>query len=201
MSEKSCITINCGCCGGGSGNKEDGAPVGTVISYMGTKAPEHYLVCDGAIINIADYAYLAEQIKDEFGAVDYFGGDGTSTFAVPDLRNEFLRGYHGDALAQLSDEIGKHQAGTEIPRIVVYSYDSGKDPLIAAYIEKNSTSSIQHSLPVDTLKSDDTNIKNILELTWLPDSTCRVTWAADPMTTKGMSRPTNVAVLYCIKYE
>lgn len=65
------------------------SPIGTVISFMGTTAPAHYLVCDGTVYNIADYSALADFIQTQFGSKNYFGGDGTTTFAVPDLDNEF----------------------------------------------------------------------------------------------------------------
>ena len=67
-------------------------PVGSVISYMGMTAPDNYLICDGTTYNISDYPFLADHIKNNFGSYNYFGGDGTTTFAVPDLRGEFLRG-------------------------------------------------------------------------------------------------------------
>ena len=59
------------------------APVGHIISYMSTVAPKHYLVCDGAEYNIANYPYLAQHIKNSYGSVNYFGGDGIDTFCVP----------------------------------------------------------------------------------------------------------------------
>ena len=65
------------------------SPIGTVISFMGTTAPSHYLVCDGTVYNIADYSDLADFIQTQFGSKNYFGGNGTTTFAVPDLDNEF----------------------------------------------------------------------------------------------------------------
>ena len=69
-------------------NSESGiedTPVGHIIHYMGNNAPKHYLICDGGEYNIVDYPYLAQHFTDEFGSVNYFGGDGTTTFAVPDL--------------------------------------------------------------------------------------------------------------------
>lgn len=189
MSEKSCITINCGCCGGGTGSSGDGTPVGTIISYMGTKAPDHYLICDGAVINIADYPYLADQIKAEFGAADYFDGDGTTTFGVPDLRNEFLRGYQGESAKQLSGDVGKHQEATIIPNVrsnhyvdtttvcVVSGGDIG-DPETYPDTINNTTvgGSISYVAFDDTIRD--------LRRGYLYTS-----------------RPTNVAVLFCIKYE
>ena len=69
-------------------NSESGiedTPVGHIITYMGNNAPKHYLICDGGEYNIIDYPYLVQHFTDEFGSVNYFGGDGTTTFAVPDL--------------------------------------------------------------------------------------------------------------------
>ena len=63
-------------------------PVGSVIAIMGNEAPNHYLVCDGTLYTIVDYPQLTEFIIDQFGIVNYFGGNGTTTFAVPDLSEE-----------------------------------------------------------------------------------------------------------------
>lgn len=90
----------------------DGSPIGTIISYMGTTAPDGYLICDGAEYPISDYPAMADFFQRQFGAVNYFGGDGEITFAVPDLRNLFLRGYHREAEEQLSGEIGEKQEAT-----------------------------------------------------------------------------------------
>lgn len=64
-------------------------PVGHIMSQVGTVIPKHYLVCDGSQYNIADYPYLAQHFVDNFDKVNYFGGDGITTFAVPDLKNTF----------------------------------------------------------------------------------------------------------------
>lgn len=60
-------------------------PVGEIIRTLGYKTPKHYLACDGTVYNIADYSHLAQYFKDNFGSSNAFGGDGTTTFAVPDL--------------------------------------------------------------------------------------------------------------------
>lgn len=65
-------------------------PVGHIISHMGTVAPKHYLICDGAEYNITDYPYLAQHIEDNFGSVNYFGGNGVNTFAVPLEEKEYV---------------------------------------------------------------------------------------------------------------
>lgn len=58
-------------------------PVGEIIRTLGDETPKHYLMCDGSTHNIADYPHLAQYFKDNLGMVNYFGGDGTTTFAVP----------------------------------------------------------------------------------------------------------------------
>ena len=58
-------------------------PVGTLINTEGPQNPDHYLLCDGAEYNKEDYRDLAEAIKKVYGRYNYFGGDGTNTFAVP----------------------------------------------------------------------------------------------------------------------
>ena len=64
----------------------DGNPVGTVMEYIGGIAPRYYLLLDGSTHNISSYPELAELIKTTFGSYNYFGGNGTTTFGLPDMR-------------------------------------------------------------------------------------------------------------------
>ena len=90
-------------------------PVGGVLPYMGTTAPTNYLICDGTEYNIADYKKLADHIKNNFGSYNFFGGNGTTTFKVPDLRGEFLRGSGTNSHEGQGNgaNVGVHQDGTE----------------------------------------------------------------------------------------
>ncbi len=97
----------------------DGNPIGTIISYMGLTAPQDYLACDGTAYHIADYPELAAFFKEQFGSVNHFGGDGETTFAVPDLRNLFLCGYCGEAEEPLSGEVGERQEATSFPALFI----------------------------------------------------------------------------------
>lgn len=49
------------------------------------KVPEGWLECDGSVYNISEYAGLAMYININFGKYDQFGGNGTTTFAVPNI--------------------------------------------------------------------------------------------------------------------
>lgn len=62
-------------------------PVGTVMWLAAQKAPEGFLICDGAAVSRETYAQLFAVIGTTFGT-----GDGTTTFRLPDLRAAFIRG-------------------------------------------------------------------------------------------------------------
>ena len=64
-----------------------GAPVGSVIYFAGSAAPEGYLVCDGSLVNRRTYAALFAVIGTTYGA-----GNGSTTFALPDLRDRVAWG-------------------------------------------------------------------------------------------------------------
>jgi microcystin-dependent protein len=62
-------------------------PVGTVCSYAGDDIPEGWLLCDGRPVSRSAYNDLYKAIKNGWGS-----GDNSSTFNLPDLRGQFLRG-------------------------------------------------------------------------------------------------------------
>ena len=157
-------------------------PIGTIIPFMGTETPEDYLVCDGAILKIADYRELANHFEKQFGSTNHFGGDGTTTFAVPDLRNEFLRGYHCNGEEQISGEIGIHQNGTAHARLLL----NGQKDYLIFYGEE-----IINPVDGDKAVSSSTTGHRITSETYTASATSTIAYTA---------RPTNVAVLFCIKY-
>ena len=62
--------------------------VGQVCFFAMDTAPEGFIKCNGAEISRSIYADLFAAIGTTFGA-----GDGSTTFELPDLRGEFLRGW------------------------------------------------------------------------------------------------------------
>ena len=63
-------------------------PSGTVLYFAGRTAPAGWLKANGAAVSRTAYAALFAAIGTTYGA-----GDGRSTFNLPDLRGEFLRGW------------------------------------------------------------------------------------------------------------
>jgi len=98
-------------------------PVGTVISVMGKTAPNHYLTCEGQTVQISAYPELANYFEQQFGTKNYFGGDGTTTFGIPDLRGEFLRGTGTNSHTDQGSgaNVGEHQDATAFSEIAVSS--------------------------------------------------------------------------------
>jgi microcystin-dependent protein len=63
-------------------------PPGTVQFYAANTAPAGWVKANGALISRSTYADLFAAIGTAFGV-----GDGSTTFALPDLRGEFPRGW------------------------------------------------------------------------------------------------------------
>lgn len=93
------------------GRVEVAAPPGIVLPFAFSAPPTGWLECDGSAIARNSYADLFAAIGVVFG-----NGDGTTTFNLPDLRGEFLRGWdHGRGVdsgrqfgSAQADEIKSH---------------------------------------------------------------------------------------------
>jgi len=72
-----------------SGSSSGGGSVtGTVIWSSASTAPIGYVACNGAAVSRTTYSNLFAVIGTTYGS-----GDGSTTFNLPDLRGEFIRGW------------------------------------------------------------------------------------------------------------
>ena len=62
-------------------------PVGTILPYGGSTAPEGYLLCNGQAVSRTIYSDLFDVIGTTYGT-----GDGNTTFNLPNLTNKFIEG-------------------------------------------------------------------------------------------------------------
>jgi microcystin-dependent protein len=62
-------------------------PVGAVVDFAGTSAPNGWLFCFGQAISRSTYATLFTAVGTTYGA-----GDGSTTFNLPDLRGRVVAG-------------------------------------------------------------------------------------------------------------
>ena len=65
-----------------------GVPAGAVFCIAVATVPSDYLECNGAAVSRTTYSALFAVIGTAYGA-----GNGSSTFNLPDLRGEFVRGF------------------------------------------------------------------------------------------------------------
>ena len=62
-------------------------PAGSIIAFGGRNIPNGWLLCDGSVVSRVYYSRLFSTIDSIWGA-----GNSISTFHLPDLRGQFLRG-------------------------------------------------------------------------------------------------------------
>ena len=159
-------------------------PVGTVIAVMGNSAPANYLACDGAVYNIVEYKELAAYFNSQFGSSNYFGGNGTTTFAVPDLRGEFLRGTGTNSHTNQGSgaNVGVHQDATDLLHWVRYD-------------ENHYLGAKGNNITENNVDSRHNGNLTVTGRTYLNNS------STDNFDTDKVfitARPTNTSVLYCI---
>lgn len=169
----------------------DPVPAGTVIWTARDSAPDGYLEADGsAVSRTGDTEALFEAIGTRYGA-----GDGSTTFNLPDLRGQFVRGI---------DEV----PGSNNPR----GKDSGRQ---LGSDQGDQNKQHNHTLQGGSLTYVDsvTLNKNTNEVPNSPDevnvlnnnTTITVSTSSYVLPTVNNdggteARPTNIALLGCIKY-
>jgi len=86
---------------------EPGVPTGVIVSWPGEAPPSGWLECDGSLLLRADYTALWQMVEGSNNSASeaewassrwggFSNGNGSTTFRLPDLRGEFIRGWdHG----------------------------------------------------------------------------------------------------------
>jgi len=176
-------------------------PTGAVFYFAMNSVPTGYLACDGSAVSRSTYANLYTAIGDTFGA-----GDGSTTFNLPNLMGEFIRGFNGSGSgkdsgrvfgSQQDDAITEHNhymarnssgtggtssAGSTSVLSGYYNFafvQSGatQEGLCGNYVEANASGACQNIAVGDVYHLD----------------------SSSSTTTEAETRPTNVSLLACIK--
>lgn len=77
-----------------NGTTSVGVPTGTVSAFAGSAAPTGYALCDGSVVSRTTQAALFAVIGTTYG-----GGDGSTTFNLPDLKGRVVAGMGGSLLS------------------------------------------------------------------------------------------------------
>jgi microcystin-dependent protein len=76
-----------------------------ISAFASSAAPSGWLECNGQAVSRSTYSKLYSSIGTTFGA-----GDGSTTFNIPDLRGEFIRGWsHGRSGVDDGRTVGSFQ--------------------------------------------------------------------------------------------
>ena len=84
-----------------------GVPSGSVFCMAVATVPSGYLECNGAAVSRTTYAALFAIIGTNYGT-----GNGSSTFNLPDLRGEFVRGFDNGRGADSGRSIASSQSAS-----------------------------------------------------------------------------------------
>ena len=167
-----------------------GVPSGAVAHFAMNTAPTGWLKANGAAISRTTYAALFAAIGTTFGS-----GDGSTTFNLPDLRGEFLRGWDDsrgvdsgrsfgsaqlDQMQKITGNIVGEAFTTNLGALSSASGALSIGPTPSATVSRTSVSGRGwNGIGLDTSTSPDARVSS---------------------TTSGETRARNVALLACIKF-
>ncbi|MFO6418987.1 phage tail protein [Hylemonella sp. W303a] len=162
-----------------SRNDMGGVPVGAVMSFAGSTCPSGWLSAAGSEVNRATYPDLFSYIGTTYGA-----GNGSTTFRLPELRGEFVRGLDngrgvdsGRALGTSQLDALQNITGSVAPLTVTGSWVSSSGAFSASI---SSTARLDYDNGAYSASTVDFDASRIAR-------------------TAAETRPRNIALLYCIK--
>ena len=160
-------------------------PSGTVLYFAGSAAPAGWLKANGAAVSRTAYAALFAAIGTTYGL-----GDGRSTFNLPDLRGEFIRGWDDGRGVDTPRPMGSAQVDAVRQHYHGIGYISPNND-DGAFVVRNWTTAEQQNLQFINGNG------NSAIRTLSASSNLSTTNAIDE--SAGETRPRNVALLAIIK--
>ena len=158
-----------------------GAPTGSVWYYAANTAPTGFLKANGAVVSRSTYAALFAVIGTTYGA-----GDGSTTFGLPDMRAQFPRGWDDGRGLDSGRAFGSAQGSANLAhRHLLVNSATRTGNLSAA----NDLSGFYNPINANNFKP---NIAAV--------GTGDANIGLSSSQGGGESRPTNVALLACIKF-
>lgn len=147
--------------------------IGNVVWHAASSAPAGSLKANGAAVSRSTYAALFAVIGTTWGA-----GDGATTFNLPDLRGEFVRGW---------DDARGIDAARAFASAQGHAFQA-HDHVVATAYHQSGTS------------ADGTKYPGI-NATQITASAKNTNGVAAGYSSASETRPRNVALLACIKYQ
>ena len=178
-------------------------PTGAIMPFAMNSAPSGWLAADGAVVSRTTYATLFAAIGTTYGA-----GNGTTTFALPDLQGYFVRGAGTNPDGTAAGAFGAKQSDA----VIAHTHGTGNQSQnhshpIAADVSANTSVEI---IAGQYLAATNTNFNEryvlagtatvpTLGLTGSNNQDHTHTTNSQTPTGAAETRPKNIALLYCIK--
>ena len=168
-------------------------PPGAVMPFAMAVAPSGWLASNGAVVSRTTYAALFSAIGTLYGA-----GDGSTTFALPDLRGYFVRGSGTNADGTASGTFGAKQADTTGPH--THSGTTGNDSPdhTHGYYDRFTSGGFNQTAGSGSPQYSQTENRNTGGASARHQHSFSTSSQSPAGTTE--TRPKNIAMLYCIKF-
>jgi microcystin-dependent protein len=162
-------------------------PAGMIMPFAGSAAPAGWLKCNGAAISRTVYAALFAAIGTTFGA-----GDGSTTFNLPELRSEFIRGLDDGRGVDAGRALGSAQGDTYLNHAHTGTYADHYHGVQSAVTYSSGPAGLNATGAANAQRTSPARYSGQVE------GSLAITVNAS--TTGGTeTRPRNVAMLMCIK--
>jgi microcystin-dependent protein len=155
-------------------------PAGAVQAFAMNSAPTGWLAADGSNVDRTTYAALFAAISTTYGV-----GDGSTTFALPDLRGIFVRGSGSQTISGTTyNKTFGAKEGDAIRNITGTHTDTNSNP-------DNFTGAFKSAGTQSQFLGSNSNF-----------ATGQIVGfdASNVVPTANENRPANIALLYCIKF-
>jgi len=189
----------------GSGNLSfsiiQGVPTGSVFCIAVATVPTGYLECNGTAVNRSTFAALFAIIGTQYGA-----GNGSTTFNLPDLRGEFIRGFDngrgvdsGRSIASLQSDQNEAHTHTFSANTANVNISGTVERISETFNSSGSTTGVFSKQTgfsgSNTPGRPDSNDAGKITL----NSNHVHSVSGTTASTGGESRPRNIAMMYIIK--
>jgi len=159
-------------------------PAGAIVAFAMAAVPAGYLKANGAAVSRTAYANLFASLGTYYG-----GGDGVSTFNLPDLRGRFVRGLDEGAGVDPGRGLGTHQNSQNASHTHSASSDAQGEH--------------SHGLTMGYTDLDSGNFgggRNAYGTQYTQPAGSHAHNITVAASGGNESRPVNIAFIYCIKY-
>jgi microcystin-dependent protein len=169
-------------------------PTGSVLMFAASGVPTGWLECNGSVLPINNYTNLYNVIGQNYKTISTLNT--LSSFQIPDLRGEFVRGWDNKRGVDNGRTFGSWQKGT------IFGHDNTPSTYAVVGVVYNG-GDVSQNITLTAVGLDNYNILDYPNIQ-LGSATSTTNTTSLPQYSgnagsSGTTRPRNVALVYCIK--